>query len=139
MFLGFYKVIFFPKLIFNPSKLSIPDLACNIPIKHNHRSICKSVQSFQPVIVNVNVVSVPLCHRFHVVKPAFRNQHVTSLTKPLFITDTLNTCTVVKYVSSTHDTRKFFPSTHNSISIPIHISCLENDNIANCHLLLTNC
>ena len=108
--------IFFPKLILNPSKLSISDLGCNIPIKHNHWSICKSFQSFQPVVVNVNAVSVPVRHRFHVVKSVFRHQHVCSLAKPLFLTvdtlnNTLNVCNVVTYVSSTYDTGEIFPST----------------------------
>ena len=47
---------FFPKIIINPSKSPTSNLACNIPIKQIHRSICKSVQSFQPVVVNVNAV-----------------------------------------------------------------------------------
>ena len=55
---------FFPKLILNLSKSSIPD-PCNIPINHNHWSICKSVLSFEPVVVNVNVVSVPVSSFSH--------------------------------------------------------------------------
>ena len=58
-----------------------------------------------PFFKNVNVVSVRACHRFHVIKSAFRHQHVSSFVKPLFMTvdtvmDTLNVCNVVKHVSS---------------------------------------
>ena len=61
------------------------------------------------------------------------------LVKPIFLTvDTLNVCNDSNYVSSTHDTRKVFPSTHNSISIPRNVSCLENNNIVKYHLPLTN-
>ena len=67
----FSQDTFFPKLILNPSQLPITNLACNIPIKHNQQSACKSVQSFQPVVVNVNVVSVPVRHPLHVVKIRF--------------------------------------------------------------------
>ena len=134
---------FLPKIIRNPSKSSIPDLACNIPIKHSYRSICKSFQTFKPVAVNVHFVSVPVCHYFHVVKLAFCHQYVSSLAKPIYLavytdTDTLNVCNVVKHVSSTHDTGKLFPSTHNFVSTPRHVSWLESNNIANFHLSLTN-
>ena len=60
----------FPKLILNHFKSPISNLACNILVKHNQRSIFKSVQSFEPVVVNVNVVSVPMRHRLHVGKSA---------------------------------------------------------------------
>ena len=78
---------------------------------------CLCVQSSQPVAVNVNVVLVPVDHRLHVVKSVFRHQHVSCLAKPIFltvdtVTDTLNVCNIVKYVSSTHNVRKVFPSTH---------------------------
>ena len=135
---------FFPKIIINPSKSPTSNLACNIPIKQIHRAICKSVQSFQPVVVNVNVISVPVRHRLHVVKSVFRHQHVSCLAKPIFltvgtVTDTLNVCNVVKHVSSTHNVRKVFPSTHNSISISRQVYCPENNNnIANSRLPLTN-
>ena len=128
----------------SPSKSPISNLACNIPIKHIQRSICKSVQSFQPVVVNVNVVLVLVRHRLHVVKSVFRHQHVSCLAKPIFltidtVTDTLSVCNnVVKYVSSTHNVFKVFPSTHNSISIPRQVYCLENNNIANSRLPLIN-
>ena len=46
---------------------------------------------------------------------------------------------VVKYVSSTHNIRKVFPYTHNSISIPRQVYCPENNNnIANSHLPFRN-
>ena len=77
---------FLPKRLCNLSKYFIPDLFCNIPTKHNHRSICKSVQAFEPVVVNVNFVSVPACHLFHVVKSIFLHQFVSSLAKPIFLT-----------------------------------------------------
>ena len=135
----------FPKIIINPSKSTTSHIACNIPIKQIHRSICKSAQSFQPVVVNVNVVSVPVRHRLHVVKSVFRHQHVSCLAKPIFltvdtVTDTLNVCNVVKHVSSTHNVRKVFPFTHNSISTPRQVCCPENNNnnIANSHLPLAN-
>ena len=134
----------FPKFIMNPSRSPISNLACNIPIKDIQRSICKSVQSFQPVVVNVNVVSVPVCHRLRVVKSVFRHQHVSCLAKPIFltvntVTDTLNVCNVIKCDSSTHNVRKAFPTTHNFISIPRQVYCPENNNnIANSHLPLTN-
>ena len=88
---------FFPKLVLNPSKSPISNIACNILIKHNQRSICKSVQSFQPVVVNVNVVSPPEPHCLHVVKSVFRHQQVSCLAKLIFltvdtVTDTLNVC-----------------------------------------------
>ena len=128
---------FFPKIIINPSKSPTSNLACNIPIKHIQRSICKSVQLFQPIAVNVNVVSVPVRHRLHIAKSVFRHQHVSCLAKPIFFT--LNVCNVVKYVSSTHNVGKVFPSTHNSTSIPRQGYCPENNNnIANSHLPLTN-
>ena len=136
---------FFLIIIINPSKSPTSNLACNIPIKQIHRSICKSVQSFQPVVVNVNVVSVPVRHSLHRVKSVFRHQHVSCLAKPIFLTidtvsDTLNVCNIVKHVSSTHNVRKVFPSTHNYISIPRQVYCLENNNnnIANSRLTLTN-
>ena len=58
------------KFIISPSQSPISNLACNIPINHNQHSVCKSVQLFQPV-VNVNVVSVPVSHRLHLVKSIF--------------------------------------------------------------------
>ena len=115
-----------------------------MPIKHNQQSACKSVQSFQPVVVNVNVVSVPVPHRLHVVKSVFHDQHVFCLAKSIFltvdtVTDTPDVYNVVKYVTSTHNVRKVFPSTHNSVSIPTQVYCPKNNNyIANSHLLLTN-
>ena len=135
---------FFPKLILNSSQSPITNLACNIPIKHNQQSACKSVQSFQPVVVNVNVVSVPVPHRLHVVKSVFHDQHVFCLAKSIFltvdtVTDTPDVYNVVKYVTSTHNVRKVFPSTHNSVSIPTQVYCPKNNNnIANSHLPLTN-
>ena len=122
--------ILFPKIMINPSKSPTSNLSCNILIKQIHRSICKSVQSFQPVVVNVNVVSVPVRHCLHVVKSVCRHQHVSCLAKPIFVTvdtvtDTLNVCNVVKHVSSTHNVRKVFPFTHNSISIPRQVYCPE--------------
>ena len=85
---------------------------------------------------------MPVRHRLHVVKSVFRHQHVSRLAKPIFltvdtVTDTLNVCHVVKYISSTHNVCKVFSSTHNSISIPIQVYCPENNNnIANsCHPL----
>ena len=50
---------FFPKLILNTSQSPISNLACNIPIKHNQQSVCKSFQSFQPVVINVNTCASP--------------------------------------------------------------------------------
>ena len=85
-----------------------------------------------------------LRHRLHVVKPVFCYQHVSCLSKPIFltvdtVTDTLNICNVIKYVSSTHNVRKVFPSTHNSISIPRQVYCPENNNnIPNAYLPFRN-
>ena len=123
--------------------MPISNLACNNPIKHNQQSVCKSDQSFQPVVINVNVVSVSVHHRLHVVKSIFRHQHVFCLAKPIFltvdtVTDTPSVYNVVRYVSSTHNVCKIFPSTHNFISIPTQVYCLKNNNIANSHLPLTN-
>ena len=130
---------FFPKLKLNPSQSPITNLACNIPIKHDQQSVCKSVQLFQPVVVNVNVVSVPMHHRLHVVKSVFRHQRVFCLAKPIFLTvDTVTDTPNVNYVTSTRNVRKVFPSTHNSISIPTHVYCPKNNNIATSHLPLTN-
>ena len=87
---------------------------------------------------------MPVPHCLHVVKSVFRHQHVSCLAKPIFltvdtVTDTLNICNVVKYVSSTYNVRKVFPSTHNSISIPRQVYCPENNNnIANSHLPFRN-
>ena len=87
---------------------------------------------------------MPVCHRLHVVKSVFCHQHVSCLVKPAFltvdtVTNTLNVCNVVKYVSSTNNVHKVFPSTHNSISIPRQVYCPENNNnIVNSHLSLTN-
>ena len=130
---------FSPKLI-----LDISHLDCHIPIKLNQQPTCQSVQSLQPAVVNLNIVSVPVCHRLHVAKSVFLHHHVSFLNKPMFltvdtITDTLNVCNVEEYVSVTHNVRKVFPSTQNSISIPTQIYCPENNNnIANSHLPLTN-
>ena len=102
------------------------------------------MQSRQPFDGNVNFISVPVRHRLHVDKSAFRLKHVSCLAKPIFltvdtVTSTLNVCNVVKYVSSTHNVCKFFLSIHNSISINRQVYCLENNNnIANSHLPLTN-
>ena len=87
---------------------------------------------------------MPVCHRLHVVKSVFCHQHVSCLFKPAFltvdtVTNTLNVCNVMKYVSSTNNVHKVFPSTHNSISIPRQVYCPgSNNNIANPHLPLTN-
>ena len=102
---------------------------------------------FYKIIFFLNLyltLSVAVCHRLHVIKSIFCHQHVSCLAKPIVltadtVTDTLNVCNVVKYVSSTHNVRKVFPSTHNSINIPRHVYCPENNsNIANSHLPLTN-
>ena len=70
---------------------------------------------------------MPVYHRFHVVKTVFRHQHVSCQAKPIFLTvDASNVCNDVKYVGSTHDNHKVFPSPHNSISIPKHLSCLDD-------------
>ena len=143
VFIAFYKIIFFLNLYY-PSKSPICNLACNIPIKHNQPSVSSSIQLFQPVVVNVNVVSVHVRHRLHIVKSVFCYQRVSCLAKPIFltvdtVTDTLSVCNVVKYVSSTHNVREVFSSTHNSISIPTKVYCPENNNnIASSHLPLTN-
>ena len=98
----------------------------------------------QPVVVNVNVVSVFVRHHLHVVKSVFHHQDVSCLAKPILltvdtVTDILNVCNVVKYVISTHNAPKVFPSTHNSISIPRQVYCRENNNsIPNSDLPLTN-
>ena len=55
----FSQDIFFAQLILNPSQSPISNLACNIPIKHNQQSVCKSFQSFQPVVINVNTCASP--------------------------------------------------------------------------------
>ena len=86
----------------------------------------------EPIVVNVNFISVPVCHRFHVAKSVFRHLHVLSLATQIFLTVDIvyafNFCNFGKYVSLTHDICKVFSSTHNSICIPRHISCLENNN-----------
>ena len=132
----FSKDNFFPKLILNSSQSPITNLACNIPIKHNQQSACKSVHSFQPVVVNLNVASVPVRHRLHIVKSVLHHQRVFCLAKPIFLTVDIVTDTPnVRYVTSTHNVRKVFPSTHNSVSIPTQVYCPKNNNnIANSHL-----
>ena len=76
----------------------------------------------------------------HVVKSVFHHQRVFCLAKPIFLTvGTVTDTPNVKYVTSTHNVRKFLPSTHNSISIPTQVYCPKNNNnIANSHLPLTN-
>ena len=120
--------------------MPISNLTYNIPIKHNQQSAYKSPQSFQPVVVNVNVVSVPVRHRLHVIKSVFHHQCLFCLAKPIFLTvDTVIDTPNVKYVTSIHNVHKVFPSTHNSISIPTQVYCPKNNNnIANSHLPLTN-
>ena len=84
------------------------------------------------------------CHRLYVVKSVFCHQHVSCLAKPMYltvdtVTDTLNVCNVITYASSTHNVRKVFSSTHNSVSTPKQVYCPENNNnIVNSHLPLTN-
>ena len=131
---------FFPKIILNPSQSPITNLASNIPIKHNQQSTCKSIHSFQPVAVNVNVVSVPVRHRLHVVKSVLHHQRVFCLAKPIFLTvDTVTDTPNVKYVTSTHNAHNVSPSTLNSITIPTQVYCPKNNNnIANSYLPLTN-
>ena len=73
-------------------------------------------------------------HCLHVVKSLFCHQHAS-----YFVIETLNVSNVVKYISSTYNIRKVFPSTHNSISIPRQVYCPENNNnIANSHLPFRN-
>ena len=125
---------FFPKITINPSKSSISNLACDIPIKHIQQSICKFLQSLQPVVVNVNVVSVPVLHRLHIVKSVFLHQHISCLAKPIFL-PVCNVIFILKHVSSTHNVRKVFPSNHSSISIPRQVYWPKNNNnIANSRL-----
>ena len=87
---------------------------------------------------------MPVRHCLRVVKSIFHHQHVSCLANPVFltvdtVTDTLNVCNVVKYVSLSHNVHKVFPFIHNSINIPRQVYCLENNNnIANFHLPLTN-
>ena len=87
---------------------------------------------------------MPVPHRLHVVKSVFHDQHVLCLAKSIFltadtVTDTPNVYNVVKYVTSTHNVRRVFPSNHNSVSIPTQVYCPKNYNdIANSHLPLTN-
>ena len=62
---------------------------------------------------------MPVRHRLDVVKSVFHHQCFFCLAKPIFLTvDTVTDTPNVKYVTSTHNVRKVFPSTHNSISIP---------------------
>ena len=99
---------FFPKPKLNPSKSPISNLACNIPIKHNqwvYMQIC-SIVSTCCCKCKYCISACPL----DAVKSVFHNQHVSCLAKPIFLT--------VDTVNSTHDIRKVFPYTHNSISIP---------------------
>ena len=79
----------------------------------NHLSTCQSVHMFEPGVINVNSVSVHVCHRFHVVKSDFHHQHVSLFEKKVFfivntVNDTLSACYVVTYDSPTHNTRKVF-------------------------------
>ena len=87
---------------------------------------------------------MPVRHLLHIVKSVFHHQRVFCLAKPIFVTvetvtATPNVYDIVKYVNSTHNIRKVFPSTHNSISVPTQAYCPKNNNnIANSHLPLTN-
>ena len=70
---------------------------------------------------------MPVRHRLDVVKSVFHHQCVFCLAKPIFLTvDTVTDTPNVKYVTSTHNVRKVFPSTHNSISIPTQVYCPKN-------------
>ena len=79
-------------------------------------------------------------HCFHVVKSVVHHQRVFCLAKPIFLTvDTVTDTPNVKYVTSAHNVRKVFPSTHNSKSIPTQVYCSKNNNnVANSHVPLTN-
>ena len=88
---------------------------------------------------------LPVRHRLHVVKSVFHHQRGFCLAKPIFLAvgtviGTPNVYNVVMYVTSAHNVRKVFPSTHNSIRIPTQVYCPNNNNnnIANSHLPLTN-
>ena len=83
---------------------------------------------------------MPVRHRLHVVKSVLRHQRLFCLAKPIFLTvDTVTDAPNVKYVTSTHNVRKVFLSTHNSVSIPRQVYCPKNNNnIVNSHLPLTN-
>ena len=75
-----------------------------------------------------------------VTKSVFHHQRVFCLAKPIFLTvDTVTDTPNVTYITSAHNVRKVFPSTHNSISIPTQVYYPKNNNnIANSHLPLTN-
>ena len=75
-----------------------------------------------------------------VTKSVCHHQRVFCLAKPIFLTvDTVTDTPNVTYITSAHNVRKVFPSTHNSISIPTQVYYPKNNNnIANSHLPLTN-
>ena len=126
MFLAFYKIIFFPKIIINPSKSPTSNLASNIPIKQLHRSICKSVQSFQPVVVNVNVVSVPVRQKHisstHNVRKVFTSIHNSiSIPRQVYCPENnnnniANTCLPLTNLISSFEAKPSTPSLTSNLS-----------------------
>ena len=123
---------FAPTYSHNPSQLLIFDLARNVPTKHKHYVICKSVVPFQPVAVNVNFVPMPVCQCVNVVRSVFCHPHVSFSAKPLFTTVNLvRPVTVynVKAVNSVHHIRGVFPSVHCTASIHRHLSYQRHENV----------
>ena len=68
--------------------------------------------SFEPIAVNVNFASVPVCQRVNVVRSVFCHPHASFLVKPLFTTVNLvrpvTVYNVIKPVSSAHHIRSVF-------------------------------
>ena len=60
----------------NFAQLLIYDFLCKVSTKLKHHFIHKSVMSFEPVVVNVNFVSVSLCERVNVDRSAFCHPHI---------------------------------------------------------------
>ena len=116
---------FAPKHLHNPSQSLTCDLACNVPTKLKHYDSCKSVMPFEPVVVNVNFASVPVCQRVNIVRSVFCHPHVSFLAKPLFTTvSPVHPVTVYNFksVNSAHHICGVFPSMHCTTRIHHHFS-----------------
>ena len=132
---------FVPKHLHNPSQSLAFDLAHNVPPKLKHYVICKSVMSFEPVAINVNIAPVSVCQRVNVVRSVFCHPHVSFLTKPLLTTVNLVGRVTVynaKSVNSPHRIRRVFPSVHCTKSIHRNFSYRRHENVTGFPLPSTN-
>lgn len=67
----YFPVNFVPKYIHNPSQSPDSDLARHRQTKLKHFYFCKSAFSFEPIAVNVNFTSAPVCQCINIVGSVF--------------------------------------------------------------------